>query len=164
MNAAHEAPTVAVITGTSQGTGGGVRRAGFAVVGVARSIPPADADGYLTGSGLVLVAAHAAATQAGVLVSDADFGTCGTVAGLDAGREHAAVMASAVAAADLAHSVLPGMLARRCGGIITNGRPYRAGLWMCRHHCNAPPVALHLASATMEDLAMPQQLAAAQPR
>src|SRR5215475_11230894 len=65
------------------------------------------------------VAAHAAATEVDVLVNDAGFGTYGTFAGLDAGREHAEVMVNAVAAVDLAHAVLPGMLARRSGGIIT---------------------------------------------
>src|SRR5215475_8943090 len=65
------------------------------------------------------VAAHAAATEVDVLVNDAGFGTYGTFAGLDAGREHDEVMVNAVAAVDLAHAVLPGMLARRRGGIIT---------------------------------------------
>src|SRR5215471_17998328 len=65
------------------------------------------------------VAAAAAATEVGVLVNNAGFGTYGTFAGLDAGREHDEVMVNAVAAVDLAHAVLPGMLARRRGGIIT---------------------------------------------
>ena len=65
------------------------------------------------------VAAHAAATEVGVLVNNAGFGTYGTFASLDAGREHAEIMVNAVAAVDLAHAVLPAMLARRRGGIIT---------------------------------------------
>src|SRR5215469_3762826 len=65
------------------------------------------------------VAAAAAATQIDVLVNNAGFGTFGTFAGLDAGREHDEVMVNAVAVVDLAHAVLPGMLARRRGGIIT---------------------------------------------
>jgi uncharacterized protein len=65
------------------------------------------------------VAAATATTQVDVLVNNAGFGTYGTFAGLDPGREHAEVMVNAVAAVDLAHAVLPGMLARRCGGIIT---------------------------------------------
>lgn len=65
------------------------------------------------------VAAHAAATEVHVLVNNAGFGTYGTFAGLHPGHEHAEVMVNAVAAVDLAHAVLPGMLARRCGGIIT---------------------------------------------
>src|SRR5262245_8272153 len=65
------------------------------------------------------VAAHAATTEVDVLVNNAGFGTYGTFAGLDPGREHAEVMVNAVAAVDLAHAVLPGMLARRRGGIIT---------------------------------------------
>src|SRR5215469_1045666 len=65
------------------------------------------------------VAAHAAATQVDVLVNSAGFGTYGTFAGLDPGREHAEVMVNAVAVVDLAHAVLPWMLERRRGGIIT---------------------------------------------
>src|SRR5215472_855369 len=65
------------------------------------------------------VAAAAAATQTDVLVNNAGFGTFGTFAGLDADREHDEVMVNAVAVVDLTHAVLPGMLARRRGGIIT---------------------------------------------
>ena len=65
------------------------------------------------------VAAHAAATHVDVLVNNAGFGTYGAFAGLDPGREHAEVMVNAVAVVDLAHAVLPGMLARSRGGIIT---------------------------------------------
>src|SRR5215472_16371215 len=65
------------------------------------------------------VAAHAAATHVDVLVNSAGFGTYGTFAGLDPGREHAEVMVNAVAVVDLAHAVLPWMLERRRGGIIT---------------------------------------------
>src|SRR5215510_1921737 len=65
------------------------------------------------------VAAHAATTEVDVLVNNAGFGTYGTFADLDAGREHAEMMVNAVAAVDLAHALLPGMLARRRGGIIT---------------------------------------------
>ena len=65
------------------------------------------------------VAAHAAATHVDVLVNNAGFGTYGTFAGLDPGREHAEMMVNAVAVVDLAHAVLPSMLAHRRGGIIT---------------------------------------------
>ena len=65
------------------------------------------------------VAAHAATTEVDVLVNNAGFGTYGTFADLDAGHEHAEIMVNAVAAVDLAHAVLPAMLARRRGGIIT---------------------------------------------
>lgn len=65
------------------------------------------------------VAAHAAASQIDVLVNNAGSGTYGDFAGLDPGREHAEMMVNAVTAVDLAHAVLPGMLARRRGGIIT---------------------------------------------
>jgi short-subunit dehydrogenase len=65
------------------------------------------------------VTAYAAATEVDVLVNNAGFGTYGTFAGLDAGHEHAEMMVNAVAAVDLAHAVLPAMLERRRGGIIT---------------------------------------------
>ena len=65
------------------------------------------------------VASAMVTTEVGVLVNSAGFGTYGTFADLDAGREHDEVMVNAMAAVDLAHAVLPGMLARRRGGIIT---------------------------------------------
>jgi uncharacterized protein len=65
------------------------------------------------------VASFTATTEVHVLVNNAGFGTHGDFAGLDPAREHAEVMVNAVAAVDLAHAVLPGMLARRGGGIIT---------------------------------------------
>jgi short-subunit dehydrogenase len=65
------------------------------------------------------VAAAAAATPVHVLVNNAGFGTYGSFAALDAAREHEEVMVNVAAAVDLAHAVLPGMLARRAGGIIT---------------------------------------------
>ena len=63
--------------------------------------------------------AAVATAQVDVLVNNAGFGTYGTFADLDPGREHAEVMVNAVAVVDLAHAVLPRMLARRRGGIIT---------------------------------------------
>jgi NAD(P)-dependent dehydrogenase (short-subunit alcohol dehydrogenase family) len=52
MNAAPDTRKVAVITGASRGIGAGLaagfRRSGYAVVGVARSIPPSDEPDYLT--------------------------------------------------------------------------------------------------------------------
>ena len=65
------------------------------------------------------VAAVTATTGIHVLVNNAGFGTYGAFAGLDADREHAEMMVNAVAVVDLAHAALPGMLARRSGGIIT---------------------------------------------
>jgi short-subunit dehydrogenase len=65
------------------------------------------------------VAQHAAGNEVGVLVNNAGFGTYGSFAGLDPGRDHDEVMVNAVAGVDLAHAVLPGMLARHRGGIIT---------------------------------------------
>jgi NAD(P)-dependent dehydrogenase (short-subunit alcohol dehydrogenase family) len=55
MNAAPDARKVAVITGASQGIGAGLvagyRRTGYAVVGVARSIPPSNEQDYLAVQG-----------------------------------------------------------------------------------------------------------------
>jgi short-subunit dehydrogenase len=65
------------------------------------------------------VAAVTATAGIHVLVNNAGFGTYGAFAELDAGREHAEMMVNAVAAVDLVHAALPGMLARRSGGIIT---------------------------------------------
>lgn len=65
------------------------------------------------------VAAVTATTGIHVLVNNAGFGTYGAFADLDAGREHAEIMVNALAAVELAHAALPGMLARRSGGIIT---------------------------------------------
>src|SRR5215831_6932681 len=65
------------------------------------------------------VAAVTATTEVDVLVNNAGFGTYGSFADLDAGHEHAEIMVNAMAAVDLAHAVLPGLLARRRGGIIT---------------------------------------------
>ena len=64
------------------------------------------------------VADFTATTPIGVLVNNAGFGTYGSFAVLDAAREHSEVMVNAAAAVGLAHAVLPGMLARRSGGII----------------------------------------------
>jgi NAD(P)-dependent dehydrogenase (short-subunit alcohol dehydrogenase family) len=55
MNAAPDARKVALVTGASRGIGAGLaagyRQAGYAVVGVARSIPPSDEQNYLTVQG-----------------------------------------------------------------------------------------------------------------
>src|SRR5215469_6562326 len=53
------------------------------------------------------------------LVTGASSGLGAEFARQDAGREHDEVMVNAVAVVDLAHAVLPGMLDRRRGGIIT---------------------------------------------
>lgn len=55
MNAAHGARKVALVTGASQGIGAGLaagyRQAGYAVVGVARSIAPSNEQDYLSVQG-----------------------------------------------------------------------------------------------------------------
>ncbi len=55
MNGAREAPPVVVITGASRGIGAGLaagyRHAGYAVVGVALSMPPSDEQGLLAVQG-----------------------------------------------------------------------------------------------------------------
>jgi short-subunit dehydrogenase len=61
----------------------------------------------------------AANRQIGVLVNNAGFGTYGKFAELDPAREHAEIMVNIAASVDLAHALLPGMLASRSGGIIT---------------------------------------------
>jgi uncharacterized protein len=65
------------------------------------------------------VAVATAATEIHLLVNNAGFATYGNFAGLDPAREHTEMMVNAVAPVDLAHAVLPGMLTRGCGGIIT---------------------------------------------
>jgi len=84
--------------------------------GVAVTTVPAD----LSLAGEVdRLAAIPATRPIDVLVNNAGLGTYGTFASLDPGREHAEMMVNAVAAVDLAHAVLPGLQARRSGGIIT---------------------------------------------
>jgi NAD(P)-dependent dehydrogenase (short-subunit alcohol dehydrogenase family) len=55
MNGAHVTGKVAIITGASRGIGAGLvagyRQAGYAVVGVAESMPPSDEPDYLTVEG-----------------------------------------------------------------------------------------------------------------
>ncbi|WP_374025537.1 SDR family NAD(P)-dependent oxidoreductase [Mycobacterium sp. HNNTM2301] len=53
-----------------------------------------------------------------VLVNNAGFGTYGPFAEVDAGREHELVAVNVDALVRLTHAVLPGMLARRRGGIL----------------------------------------------
>jgi short-subunit dehydrogenase len=53
-----------------------------------------------------------------VLVNNAGFGTYGPFAGVDAAREHELVAVNVDALVRLTHAVLPGMLARRSGGIL----------------------------------------------
>ena len=61
----------------------------------------------------------AASTPVHLLVNNAGFGTYGNFAGLDAARERSQVMVNVAAVVDLTHSVLPGMLSRGAGGIVT---------------------------------------------
>lgn len=53
-----------------------------------------------------------------VLVNNAGFGTYGPFSEIDAGREHDLVAVNVDALVRLIHAVLPGMLARGCGGIL----------------------------------------------
>jgi short-subunit dehydrogenase len=82
------------------------------------TVTPWPADLSLAGE-VGRVVALTATTEVNVLVNNAGFGTYGPFASLDAGREQAEVMVNAMAPVDLAHAVLPGMLGRRSGGIIT---------------------------------------------
>src|SRR5580658_9406022 len=54
-----------------------------------------------------------------VLVSNAGFGARGPVAGLGAGRQREMVGVNVAALTRLTALLLPGMLERRCGGILT---------------------------------------------
>ncbi|MGN6678604.1 MAG: SDR family NAD(P)-dependent oxidoreductase [Streptosporangiaceae bacterium] len=65
------------------------------------------------------LAAFTSTTEIDVLVNNAGFGTYGNFADLDGEHEHTEMMLNTVATVDIAHAVLPGMLARRAGGIIT---------------------------------------------
>jgi uncharacterized protein len=65
------------------------------------------------------VAAFTGTSEIHLLVNNAGFGTYGSFVGLDPAREHTEMMVNAVAPVDLAHAVLPGMLTRGSGGIIT---------------------------------------------
>ena len=140
MPAFHYAGTTSLVTGASSGLGEQFTRQlatrGSDLVLVARSadrlaaladelrarhrvtVTTLPADLSLADEVSRVVSATAT-TEVGVLVNSAGFGTYGTFADLDAGREHDEVMVNAMAAVDLAHAVLPGMLARRRGGIIT---------------------------------------------
>jgi short-subunit dehydrogenase len=59
------------------------------------------------------------ATEIHLLVNNAGFGTYGRFADLEPARDHEEILVNSVAAVDLAHAVLPGMLARHAGGILT---------------------------------------------
>jgi short-subunit dehydrogenase len=132
--------TTALVTGASSGLGAEFARQlaarGSDVVLVARSadrlatmaeelrarhqvtVTTLSAD-LSTAAGVSRIVALTATTEVHVLVNNAGFGTYGRFADLDAAHEHAEVMVNVIAAVDLAHAVLPGMLARRAGGIIT---------------------------------------------
>jgi hypothetical protein len=64
MNAAHEPPRVTVITGASQGIGAGVAP-GYLEPGSLSSIPPADAEDYLTFQGDIAHAKRHSVQRAG---------------------------------------------------------------------------------------------------
>ena len=65
------------------------------------------------------IVAFTSTTAVDVLVNNAGFGTYGSFDKLDAARENAQVLVNIAAPVALAHAVLPGMLARHAGGIIT---------------------------------------------
>jgi len=113
------------------------------------------------------VVSATATTEVGVLVNRAGFGTYGTFADLDAGREHDEVMVNAMAAVDLTHAVLPGMLARRRGGIImvassiafqpsprSTARP-RPSPWRSARRCGPRPAAAGSASSRCAPARLP---------
>ncbi|MEE6138132.1 SDR family oxidoreductase [Mycobacterium sp. 050128] len=68
--------------------------------------------------GVDALASRLAGRTIEVLVNNAGFGTYGRFAELDADREHELVAVNVDALVRLTHAVLPGMLARRRGGIL----------------------------------------------
>jgi short-subunit dehydrogenase len=71
-----------------------------------------------TESGVETLVAHLAGRPIDVLVNNAGFGTYGALSDADAGREHEMVAVNVDALVRLTRAVLPGMLARRKGGIL----------------------------------------------
>lgn len=71
-----------------------------------------------TGDGVDELIAALGSREIGVLVNNAGFGTHGRVAEIDAQREHELVAVNVDSLVRLTHAVLPGMLARRRGGIL----------------------------------------------
>ncbi|OBH14226.1 hypothetical protein A9X03_23465 [Mycobacterium sp. E1715] len=69
-------------------------------------------------AGVDALVARLAGREIDVLVNNAGFGTYGRFAEVDAGREHELVAVNVDALVRLTHAVLPGMLARRRGGIL----------------------------------------------
>jgi short-subunit dehydrogenase len=72
-----------------------------------------------TGDGVEDLIAHLNGRVVDVLVNNAGFGTYGPFAEIDAGREHELVAVNVDAPVRLIHAVLPGMLARGRGGVLT---------------------------------------------
>lgn len=72
----------------------------------------------LDAADLEAVAARLAAAPPDLLVNNAGFGTAGALAGLDPARELDQVRILVLAVVRLTRAVLPGMLARRGGGIV----------------------------------------------
>jgi uncharacterized protein len=71
-----------------------------------------------TNAGVDALVGHIAGREIDVLVNNAGFGTHGRFNELDVNREHQMVALNADALIRLTHAVLPGMLARRRGGIL----------------------------------------------
>jgi short-subunit dehydrogenase len=71
-----------------------------------------------TDAGIDALAAQLQNRDIDVLVNNAGFGTYGPFAEIDADREHELVAVNVDALVRLTHAVLPGMLARKSGGIL----------------------------------------------
>jgi short-subunit dehydrogenase len=71
-----------------------------------------------TDAGVEALVAHLDGREIDVLVNNAGFGTYGPFAELDAAREHELLAVNVDALVRLTHAVLPGMVARRRGGVL----------------------------------------------
>jgi NAD(P)-dependent dehydrogenase (short-subunit alcohol dehydrogenase family) len=131
MNAAPEAGKVAIITGASRGIGAGLtvgyRQAGYAVVGVARSIPRADEQDYLAIQGDITDAAVAQRVVDHALDRFGRVDTLVNNAGIYIGKpftEYTRDDYLAITAVNLTgffhitQRAIPPMLSRGCGHIV----------------------------------------------
>jgi short-subunit dehydrogenase len=84
----------------------------------------------------VVDGAAAAGLTIDQLVNNAGFGLRGAFAELDAARQREMIALNCTALVDLSHAVLPGMIARRRGGIlnIASSAAFQPGPWMAVYY------------------------------
>jgi short-subunit dehydrogenase len=115
-------PKQAVITGASSGLGAifadQLAKRGHSLVLAGRDEARLKAVAERVGGNAELVVGDLGTDKVDVLVNNAGFGTYGPFAEVDAKREHELVAVNVDALVRLTHAVLPGMLARRRGGIL----------------------------------------------